>query len=96
MLSLIQLWRIILTSIGRITVVKCFLIIPNQNHLFISLPNQSKMPFYLLLGACLYLFGNQSGAKLKVVSFDFLKGGLKMVNITNTLWHLLNVHGFRN
>lgn len=83
--SLIQQWRRrILTPIGRITVVKS-LIIPKLNHLFILLPNPIQ-DVILSLSKSLYEFiWNSKCDKVKreIVTLDYLKGGLKMVNISN-------------
>lgn len=79
-----QCWRRILTPIGRITVVKSF-IIPKLNLLFISLPNPKqdvissliKSQFeYILKSKC-------DKVNREIGTLDYLKGGLKMVNISN-------------
>lgn len=83
--SLIQQWkRRILTPIGRITVVKS-LIIPKLNHLFISLPNPMQDVILSLSKSLFELIWNSKCNKVKreIVTLDYLKGGLKMINISN-------------
>ena len=83
--SLIQQWkRRILTPIGRTTVVKT-IIIPKVNHLFISLPNPRKEVISLLCRDIFEFIWKSKCDKVKrqIVSQDFLKGGLKMLDINN-------------
>ena len=83
--SLIEQWkRRILTPIGRITVVKS-LIIPKLNHLFISLPNPKQEVVTSLIKKLFEFIWKSRCDKVKreIVTQNFLKGGLKMVNIHN-------------
>ena len=81
--SLLQQWsRRLLTPIGRITVLKT-IIIPKMNHLFISLPDPSN-EFINRLNDMFYKFiWNNKIDKVKrtAITRDYLKGGLKMINI---------------
>ena len=76
--------RRILTPIGRTTVVKT-IIIPKVNHLFISLPNPRKEVISLLCRDIFEFIWKSKCDKVKrqIVTQDFLKGGLKMLDINN-------------
>ena len=81
--ALIKQWkRRILTPIGRITVVKTF-IIPKLNHLFISLPTPTKNVISSLNKDIFEFIWKSRSDKIKrlLVTQDYLSGGLKMINI---------------
>lgn len=70
-----------LSPIGKITVIKT-LVLPRFNHLFMSLPNPSKVVFDTI-NEIFYNFLWNKKAKIKksVVVKQYFEGGLKMVNI---------------
>lgn len=84
-LSLIQQWnRRVLTPVGRVTVAKT-LILPKLNHLFISLPTPDKAFLSSLNTAIFNFIWKSKGDKVKrkIVTQDYTKGGLKMLDVHN-------------
>ena len=80
--SLIKTWeKRILTPIGRIHIIKS-LLIPQLNHLFISLPNSDDSFIHKLNSILFNFLWNSKVDKVKrdVVTKDYMEGGLKMVN----------------
>ena len=81
--ALIHHWkRRKLTPIGRVTVVKS-LLLPKLNHLFIALPNPDEDTLSSLNKYFFEYIWNSKTDKVKrqIVTQDYLKGGLKMVDI---------------
>ena len=81
--ALIHHWkRRKLTPIGRVTVVKT-LLLPKLNHLFIALPNPDNDTLSSLNNCFFEYIWNSKTDKVKrqIVTQDYLKGGLKMVEI---------------
>ena len=88
--ALIQHWkRRILTPIGRVTVVKS-LLLPILNHLFIALPNPNN-DILSSLNNCFFEFiwnSKIDKVKRQTVTQDYLKGGLKMVDVKHFILSL--------
>lgn len=85
--ALIQQWkRRILTPFGRVTVVKT-LLLPKLNHLFISLPSPDKEIISSLTNLFYEFIWNSKIDKVKrqPITQDYLKGGIKMLDINNFL-----------
>lgn len=84
-LSLIQQWnRRILTPVGRVTVAKT-LILPKLNHLFISLPTPNEA-FLSSLNRAIFKFlwkSKVDKVKRQIVTQDYTKGGLRMLDVYN-------------
>lgn len=84
---MIQQWkRRILTPLGRVTVVKT-LLLPKLNHLFIYLSSPDK-EIISSLNNLFYEFiwsSKMDKVKRQQVTQDYLKGGIKMLDIINFL-----------
>ena len=79
----------ILTPLGRITILKT-LLVAKLNHLFIALLNPSD-EMIKKLNALFYNFIWQSKPdkiKRDILNQDYLKGGLKMIHLTNYIYSL--------
>ena len=79
----------ILTPLGRITILKT-LLVAKLNHIFIALPNPSD-EMIKKLNTLFYNFIWQSKPdkiKRDILNQDYLKGGLKMIHLTNYIYSL--------